>query len=125
MDGAYTRSTSTGTGRPRVASPVTRRRASPVSVNPQSTAGPLVGAMAGDALRPSSRRNGLAVRSAVQVLPATESTEEVGWAMTSPQCCLSDGWSHQVMHSAFAAGSPVKVRTIRIAASFAIAGAIR
>jgi hypothetical protein len=29
------------------------------------------------------------------------------------------------MHSAFATGSPVKVRTIRIAASFAIAGAIR
>ena len=54
-------------------------------------AGPLAGAMAGDALRPSSLRNGLAVRSAAQVLPAMESTGEVGWAMTSPQCCLSDG----------------------------------
>lgn len=80
--------------------------------------------MAGYALRPSSLRNGLAVRRAAHVLPATDNAVEVGWAMTSPQCCLSDGWSHQVMHSAFAAGSPVNVRTIRIAASCVIAGAI-
>src|SRR5687768_13357955 len=109
-----------GTGRPSVVAPparITRIPAAAGGTNETATATTALRAIS----RPSLLRNGTAVRIAAHTTAAIVCSGNRAPAMASSHTMVSDEVSHQLTQSAFATGSPVRVRTTRSAVMKAIA----
>ena len=114
------RNASKGTGRPSVVAPRVR-----ITGTPEAAGGTNGIATATAALRRISRlsllRNGTVVRIAAHTTAAIVCSGNRAPAMASSHTMVSDEVSHQLTQSAFATGSPVRVRTTRSAVMEAIA----